>query len=67
MSTGEGQPTDTTMGVKTPFMFIAADNGTLYGLDRAGRVWKYIPKTDRRFAFWTRLTDHRATGEAKGE
>ena len=58
---------DLTKEEQPPFIFIACGpNEAVYGLDGAGRVWKYIPKTDRRFAFWTRLTDHRA-GEAKGE
>lgn len=38
----------------------------IVALDENGRVWKYCPEVKReppsktRFAFWTKLTDHRA-------
>lgn len=39
--------------------------GQLYGLDVAGRVWKYVPSRDKEdgeksFAFWAQLTNYRA-------
>ena len=59
---------DPTKEEQPAFIFIACGpNETLYGLDGAGRVWKYILKNDRRFAFWIKLTDQRVTWEAKGE
>lgn len=36
----------------------------IVALDENGRVWKYCPEVNKggkiRFAFWTKLTDHRA-------
>ncbi len=55
------------------FVQITSVDGLLYALDRSGRVWRYVPaesqvqhierapkKSKPRYAFWTRLTDHRA-------
>jgi len=40
-------------------MITAAARNQLFGLDKKGKVWKYIPedKDKMRWAFWTRLTD----------
>ena len=41
-------------------MITAAARNQLFGLDKNGKVWKYIPanKEKEHFAFWTRLTDY---------
>ena len=49
----------------------SSSEGTLYGLDESGKVWKYVPALSRRdktqFAFWTRLTDFAKDGTKKGD
>ena len=45
------------------FRMIACSDTELFALDKNGRVWKYLPARDtepKHYAFWTRLTDHRA-------
>lgn len=54
------------------FIQIACTSKNLYALDEEGRVWRYVPQVKpedvralpagakARFAFWTRLTAHRA-------
>ncbi len=39
---------------------IAASGNCLFALDTRGDVYKYIPKDGSRYAFWTRLTNHKA-------
>ena len=44
----------------TRFVQIAAGPTWLYALDSDGVVWKYYPQEGQRFAFWGKLTTHRA-------
>jgi hypothetical protein len=46
---------------------IAASGNCLFALDARGDVYKYIPKDGSRFAFWTRLTNHKAENRRKDE
>lgn len=49
------------------FIAITATASEIIALDADGRVWRYIPAQEKRFAFWTKLTDHRADpAEGKG-
>lgn len=59
----------TTSDVDTdaPFVQLAGAGDTLYALDRDARVWKYVPAEGTRYAFWTRLTNHRATRRRRGD
>ncbi len=51
---------DKTSGQNLRFVAITGTRDHLYGIDRAGKVWKYIPaKKDEQtehYAFWTRIT-----------
>lgn len=44
---------------------IAASGNHLFALDTRGEVYKYIPKADNHFAFWTRLTNHKVENRRK--
>ena len=53
--------TDKTRGQNLQFVAITGTRDQLYGIDRAGKVWKYIPakkegQDQKSYAFWTRIT-----------
>lgn len=47
---------------KSQFIAIAANTDGLFALDNRGWIWKYYPydETRDRYAFWGKLTSHRA-------
>lgn len=51
--------------VNAKFIQITNGTGGLYALDENGHVWKYHPHTpnSQRFAFWGKVTAHRADPE----
>jgi len=42
------------------FIQITGVGNKLYALDENGLVWKYNPATEDRYAFWGKITNHRA-------
>ncbi len=44
---------------------IAASGNCLFALDTRGEVYKYKPATEKRYAFWTRLTNYKAENRQK--
>jgi len=52
-------PKKAASAAKLALVQIAASNGVLYGLDRAGQVWTR-PATDPTAAPWTAVTVNRA-------
>ena len=50
------------MSTVPKFIQLTAYTSGLFALDESGQVWKYHPenKAEARYAFWGRLTAHRA-------
>lgn len=62
---GGGKPTPfRATGKRTKLVSLACDKDRLHALDDEGRVWRYVPATKDRYAFWSPLTEKRA-GEDK--
>lgn len=60
-SWGGGKPTPfRATGKRTKLVSLACDKDRLHALDDEGRVWRYIPATKDRYAFWSPLTEKRA-------